>query len=175
MWPFGKNKQIEVSVTAPDVWAPLSGHVLELSEVADPVFANGLLGPGLAILPASGVILSPFDGEVISLFPTGHAIGLRSAAGVECLIHCGIDTVELQGRGFKVDVHLGEKVKRGTRLIEMDLKILAQAGKSLLTPVVITNSDQWNVQIMRKDGEVVAGEDVLFRVVPAVSAVQSEP
>lgn len=170
MWPFSKNKDKNspfVSVTANaqlQIWAPLSGEVLELNQVPDPVFSNGLLGPGMAILPSSGKILAPFDGEVISCFPTGHAIGLKSVNGVECLIHCGIDTVELQGKGFQIKVKQGDKVARGTVLINVDLNVLASAGKNLATPVIITNSDDWHIQIERKEGEVVAGQDVLFQV-----------
>lgn len=178
MWPFSKNKNNHSFNPATDnaqlqIWAPLSGKVLELNQVPDPVFANSLLGPGVAIEPSSGKILAPFDGEIVSSFPTGHAIGLRSAGGVECLIHCGIDTVELQGKGFQVKAKQGDIVKRGQILIEVDLSVLTCAGKSLATPVVITNSDDWQVEIERKEGEVVAGKDVLLQVSRTEAASQS--
>jgi len=168
---FGKNERKDIANVKSQIWAPLSGEIMEFAQVPDPVFANELLGPGLAIYPTSGEILAPFDGEVIALFPTGHAIGLKSTEGVECLIHCGIDTVDLQGKGFKVMVSQGDKVKLGTVLIKADLKLLASKGKNLATPIVITNSDKWSIEFARKDGEVVAGEDVLFLVFP----VSSEP
>ncbi|MHB8073268.1 PTS sugar transporter subunit IIA [Desulfosporosinus fructosivorans] len=166
MWPFGETKQNETETVKAEIWAPLSGKIMALDQVPDPVFANELLGPGLAIYPTSGEILAPFDGEVTALFPTGHAIGLKSKAGVECLIHCGIDTVELKGKGFKVMVSQGDKVKIGSVLIKADLKLIASNGKNLATPIVITNSDQWSLELARKDGEVVAGEDVLFLAFP---------
>lgn len=177
MWPFGNNKKMTFVIATADaqveIWAPLSGKVLELIQVPDPVFSNGLLGPGVAIQPSSGKILAPFDGEVISCFPTGHAIGLRSTSGVECLIHCGIDTVELQGKGFQIKVKQGDKVVRGTVLIDVDLNVLASAGKNLATPIIITNSDDWHMQIERKEGEVVAGQDILFHVSRAGAPSQS--
>lgn len=169
MWPFGKTKRKDIEKVKSQIWAPLSGKIMELAQVPDPMFANELLGPGLVIYPTSGEILAPFDGEVIALFPTGHAIGLKSTGGVECLIHCGIDTVELQGKGFKVMVSQGDKVKLGTVLIKADLKLIASQGKNLATPIVITNSDKWSIEFARKDGEVVAGEDVLFHVSPVRS------
>ena len=169
MWPFGKTERKDSETVKLQIWAPLSGKIMELAQVPDPMFADQLLGPGLAIYPTSGEILAPFDGEVIALFPTGHAIGLKSTGGVECLIHCGIDTVELQGKGFKVMVSQGDQVKLGTVLIKADLKLIASQGKNLVTPIVITNSDQWSIEFARKDGEVVAGEDVLFRVSPVTS------
>ena len=169
MWPFGKTERKDSETVKLQIWAPLSGKIMELAQVPDPMFADQLLGPGLAIYPTSGEILAPFDGEVIALFPTGHAIGLKSTEGVECLIHCGIDTVELQGKGFKVMVSQGDQVKLGTVLIKADLKLIASQGKNLATPIVITNSDQWSIEFARKDGEVVAGEDVLFRVSPVTS------
>jgi len=169
MWLFGKNERKDMAEVITQIWAPLSGKVMESAQVPDPVFADELLGPGLAIYPTSGEILAPFDGEVMVLFPTGHAIGLKSTEGVECLIHCGIDTVDLQGKGFKVMVSQGDKVKLGAVLLKADLKLLASNGKNLATPIVITNSDQWHIEVARKDGEVVAGEDVLFLACPITS------
>lgn len=169
MWPFGKTDRKDIKKVKSQIWAPLSGKIMELNQVPDPMFADELLGPGLAIYPTSGEILAPFDGEVTALFPTGHAIGLKSTGGVECLIHCGIDTVELQGKGFKVMVSQGDKVKLGTVLIKADLKLIASQGKNLATPIVITNSDKWSIEIARKDGEVVAGADVLFFAFPVTS------
>lgn len=169
MWPFGKTERKDIEKMKLQIWAPLSGKIMELDQVPDPMFANELLGPGLAIYPTSGDILAPFDGEVIALFPTGHAIGLKSTGGVECLIHCGIDTVELQGKGFKVMVSQGDKVKLGKVLIKADLKLIASQGKNIATPIVITNSDKWSIEFARKDGGVVAGADVLFFAIPVSS------
>lgn len=147
------------------VYAPVSGSIVPLDHVPDPVFAGRMLGDGVAILPRSGDVLAPFDGEVVSLFPTGHAVGLRSSAGIECLIHIGMDTVELNGTGFQVKIRQGDRVNKGDLLIKADLGILEQAGKSPVTPVVVTNSAVWRLQQL-KEGEAYAGRDILFSVEP---------
>ncbi len=169
MWPFSKTERKDIAKQKSQIWAPLSGKIMELSQVPDPMFAEELLGPGLAIYPTSGEILAPFDGEVTALFPTGHAIGLKSTDGVECLIHCGIDTVQLQGNGFKVMVSQGDQVKLGSVLIKADLKLIGSQGKNLATPIIITNNDKWIIELIRKDGEVVAGADVLIFAFPVTA------
>ncbi len=169
MWPFRKNVSNNCLAQEPQLVAPLSGRVIELEQVPDQVFSSGLMGPGIAIVPASGQILAPFDGEVVSLFPTGHAIGLRAACGVECLIHFGMDTVDLGGKGFTLKVAEGDKVRQGAALIVVDLEFVAAAGKNLVTPIVITNSNGWSVQFVCKGGEVRAGADVLFRFSPVAA------
>ncbi len=144
------------------VYAPLDGRLISLEQVSDPVFAQKMLGDGMAIEPCSGKVLAPFDGEVIAAFPTQHAIGLRCPAGLECLIHVGIDTVSLDGRGFRLLVVQGQMVKQGDPLIELDLDILRSSGKELSTPVVITNSDGWQVKQRSAEQSIVAGKGILF-------------
>ena len=133
-----------------------------MEEVSDPVFAQKMLGDGMAIEPCSGKVLAPFDGEVVAAFPTQHAIGLRCPAGLECLIHVGLDTVSLDGRGFRLLVVQGQMVKQGDPLIELDLDILRSSGKELSTPVVITNSDGWQVKQRSAEQSIVAGKGILF-------------
>lgn len=145
------------------VYAPMSGAIVSLDQVPDPVFSHKMLGDGLAILPSSGDVVSPFDGEVASVFPTGHAIGLCSDTGVECLIHIGIDTVELNGVGFTAKVKPGDKVKKGQLLIQSDLNTIRSAGKAVVTPVIITNSSIWQ-PIQFASGGVRAGSDIIFKV-----------
>lgn len=145
------------------VYAPMSGTVVLLEQVPDPVFSGRMLGDGVAILPAAGDVLAPFDGEVTALFPTGHAIGLCSHTGVECLIHIGIDTVEMNDVGFAAKVKPGDKVKQGQLLIQADLQAIRSAGKEIVTPVIITNSSVWQpAQLV--SGQVRAGSDMLFTV-----------
>ncbi|MDO4791246.1 MAG: sucrose-specific PTS transporter subunit IIBC [Buchananella hordeovulneris] len=120
--------------------APVAGAVVPLEELSDKTFASGLLGPGVAIAPSGGPVVAPFDGEVIVAFPTGHAYGLRSDTGVEVLIHIGMDTVNLGGRGFTPRVQEGQRVKRGQVLAEVDWALLEAEGLQTLTPVVVSNA-----------------------------------
>lgn len=144
------------------VYAPLDGRIISLEEVPDPVFAQKMLGDGIAIEPTSAKVLAPFAGKVVAAFPTQHAIGLRSAAGLECLVHIGIDTVTLNGRGFRLLVEEGQTVKQGKPLIELDLDILRSSGKALCTPVVITNSDCWQIKQRSEEQIISAGNEILF-------------
>jgi glucose-specific phosphotransferase system IIA component len=121
-----------------------------------------MLGDGMAIEPASEQILAPFDGTVVAVFPTGHAIGLRSLAGLECLIHIGIDTVTLNGQGFRLLVKQEQAVRHGTPLINLDLAVLRSTGKDLVTPIVITNSDSWQVAQRWEKPTIESGTDILF-------------
>lgn len=150
------------------IYSPVTGTVVPLEQVPDPVFSGRMLGDGIAVLPSSGEIVAPFDGKVVSLFPTGHAIGLVSEDGIECLIHIGMDTVELNGQGFTLKVSQGDSVKKGKVLIKADLAAISSAGKQIVTPVVITNTAVWKPVALHEGGEVNAGTDILFRVEAAV-------
>lgn len=121
---------------------PIKGNVIPLEEVEDEVFSSGALGKGLAIVPVEGKVLAPFDGTVISVFPTLHAICLESNNGVELLIHVGIDTVSLKGAPFKSYIEKGQKVTSGQLMIEFDIGAISAAGLSLHTPVIITNLEE---------------------------------
>ena len=123
-----------------DSFSPLAGEVLPLSDAEDAAFSEGLLGQGLVILPTIGEIKAPFDGVVMTLFPTKHAIGLISDKGTELLIHIGIDTVELEGQHYKAFVTQGQAVKRGDKLITFDIAAIEAAGFNTQTPVIVTNS-----------------------------------
>lgn len=121
---------------------PIKGNVNPLEEVEDEVFSSGALGKGLAIVPVEGKVLAPFDGTVVSVFPTLHAICLESNNGVELLIHVGIDTVSLKGAPFKSYIEKGQKVTSGQLMIEFDIGAISAAGLSLHTPVIITNLEE---------------------------------
>ena len=148
------------------VTAPIKGRAVPLSEVEDPVFSSGALGPGLAIDPDSGPVVSPVDGEVLVAFPTGHAYGIRSASGVELLIHVGMDTVNLQGEHFTPRVKQHDKVRRGQTLVEVDWKAIEAAGYKTVTPVVVSNAPAFGPLTDEHTGEVERGDD-LFTVEPA--------
>ena len=121
--------------------SPLSGKVVALDQIPDETFASEMMGKTIAILPTSSQVVSPFDGEVMTLFHTHHAIGLLSNDGVELLIHVGIDTVKMNGEGFVAKVSQGDRVVKGQVLIEFDSELIRKKAKSLITPLVITNTD----------------------------------
>ena len=108
-----------------------------------------------------GQVAAPFDGEVTAAFPTGHAYGLKRADGLECLIHIGMDTVQLEGRGFDVKVQAGDKVKMGQTLVTVDLDLVRQSGKSLISPVVFVNGE---AVTLLKTGAVARGEADIVKI-----------
>lgn len=130
-----------VTVASETILAPVAGEVCPLSEVKDEVFSSGAMGQGLAIKPSEGLLKSPVDGTVSLVFPTGHAIGLKSKTGAEILIHIGMDTVELNGEGFEVLVSKDQEVKAGQPLVKFDLDTIKAKGYDLTTPVIITNQE----------------------------------
>ncbi|WP_214828733.1 PTS sugar transporter subunit IIA [Exiguobacterium algae] len=119
--------------------SPMEGDVIPLEDVPDPVFNEKMMGNGIAILPTNGRVVAPCNGTVIQIAPSKHAIGIRSEAGAEILIHIGLDTVELEGRPFTLHVKAGDEVSTGQALMTADLESIHQAGKDSVTPMVVTN------------------------------------
>ena len=147
------------------VASPLAGTVVPLEQVKDESFAKGMLGPGIGIEPADGLVVAPFDGTVTVAFPTGHAYGLKSASGVPVLIHVGMDTVKLEGKGFTPRVAKGDVVRRGDVLAEVDLDVIRAAGYETITPVVVTNKKKLGAVTPVASGEIQRG-DALLDVAP---------
>ena len=131
------------SETEKELYSPLKGEAIKLSEVPDDTFANEILGKGMAVIPKEGLVTAPVDGEVSTLFDTLHAIGITGDNGVEILIHVGINTVELEGKYYKALVKEGDRVTKGQPLLECDLEGIRNAGYNTVTPVIITNSDEY--------------------------------
>ena len=136
---FSDEAKADLTLTS-----PMAGTTVALSDVADEAFAAGALGPGIAVSPAaSAVVVAPCDGKVSVAFPTGHAYGIKSASGVQVLIHIGMDTVKLEGRGFTPRVAKGDVVKRGDVLAEVDWDVIREAGYDTITPMVVTNKKKF--------------------------------
>ncbi|MEZ3500112.1 PTS beta-glucoside transporter subunit IIABC [Pantoea sp. KPR_PJ] len=152
-----------VAVTTGDdeVLSPMTGTLLPLDQVPDSTFASGLLGKGVAIIPSDNRVTAPFAGEVASLFQTRHAIGLLSNSGIEILIHVGIDTVKLDGRPFIARVKVGDKVQPGDVLLEFDRQQIIEAGYSLTTPVIVSNSDEYREVVSVTAASIKAGAPLL--------------
>lgn len=141
--------------------SPLAGRVLPLNEVQDQVFSSGAMGKGIAIDPANGTLVAPADGTITTLFPTGHAIGLTTTDGVEILMHIGMDTVELEGKGFEIFVKQEDQVKKGDLLVKFDLSLIKEAGYSTVTPIVVTNTPNYLDVLDMNQEDVLQGEDFL--------------
>lgn len=127
---------------------PIDGQVIKIEAVPDPAFSQKMLGDGFAIKPSEGKVYSPVSGKILQRFPTNHAIGIESTEGLEILIHFGINTVELNGEGFKNHVDVGDVVEAGKLLLEVDLDYVKKQEKSLITPIVFTKSDQIKNQVI---------------------------
>lgn len=143
------------------LFSPLKGTVLRLEDVEDEAFSSGVLGKGAAILPEEGALYAPADGTISVMFPTGHAIGMMSEGGAEILMHVGMDTVQLDGKGFQPLIQSGDRVKKGQKLLEFDLQLIRDAGYSLVTPVLVTNPDAYGAVKAAEPGAITVGEKFL--------------
>lgn len=156
---FSKKEETVEEVVAPteavvetgaaiELISPLTGQAKELSQATDPVFASGVMGQGVLIDPIEGILVAPVDGEVSVLFPTNHAVGITATNGVELLMHIGMDTVGLEGKGFTAHVKQGDKVKAGDKLISFDIDVIKAAGLVAETPVIVTNQTDFDTQVI---------------------------
>lgn len=148
-------------VGAPEIKAPVSGELVRLGDVKDKVFASGALGNGLGIVPSHGQVYAPFAGTVVTAFPTGHAFGIKSPDGLEVLIHIGIDTVQLDGKGFASAVTQGQEVEAGDLLCTVDLEAITAAGYDTTTVVVVTNTAQFAAVLPAEGHEVTHGDTAI--------------
>ncbi|MBO0472161.1 PTS glucose transporter subunit IIA [Enterococcus ureasiticus] len=148
-----------------DVFSPVEGKVLPLSEARDGAFSEGIMGKGVVVEPTKGEIVAPFDGTVMTLFPTKHAIGLISDNGTELLIHIGIDTVQLEGEGFESFVVQNAKVKKGDKLVTFDIKAIEEAGYSTQVPIIITNTPDYADVIATSESSIKQGDLLITAII----------
>lgn len=151
-----KAESIKITVDS-----PLEGRIIPLSEVQDEVFSEEIVGKGAAVIPSKGEIHAPSEGEILSVFDTGHALGMRTADGVELLIHIGLNTVELKGKHFQTHTKQGDHVKKGDLLISFDMEAIQKAGYDITTPVLVSNTADYLDIVAKKEG---AAGDALITV-----------
>ena len=156
-----EDGQTVLNIGVKEIKSPISGKVIELEKVNDPVFSSGAMGKGVAIDPTDNKVYAPFNGTIEFIADTKHAIGLLSEDGVEVLIHVGMDTVKMQGRGFNVKTSVNSKVKAGDLLLEFDRSAIEKEGYPLVTPVVITNSDEYEDKALCINEEVKNGKSII--------------
>ena len=141
--------------------SPIKGEVVKLKDIQDDAFASGVLGNGVAIIPTEGRVVAPVDGEITTLFPSLHAIGITSKNGVEILIHVGLDTVQLEGKGFNAHIKQGDKVIKGQVLLDFNIEEIKEAGYSVVTPIVVTNTAEYLEVVETKSKEVDRGNNLI--------------
>lgn len=140
LFDFKKTKELAIAM-------PITGEIIELEKVPDEMFSTKMMGDGFAIVPSSGEIFAPVAGEVVTLFPTLHAIGMKTQEGIEILIHFGMDTVNLKGEGFVAHIEQGDVVAKGDKLVSVDINIIKDKVPSLITPIIFTNSSNYKIEI----------------------------
>ena len=156
-----KESNQKVVINKEELMSPIKGKTIPLTEIKDDAFNSGVLGKGIGIIPSEGKVVAPFDGTVVTLFPTKHAIGLVSENGCEMLIHVGLNTVQLEGKYFEALVNQGEMVKKGQTLVTFDIKSIQAEGYCLETPIIITNYQDYVDVIETKDTEIKTTDKLL--------------
>ena len=152
------NKEVKTEGKEVEIQSPLTGEVISLKEVPDEVFASGVAGKGIAVKPSVGEVKAPCDGVISMFFPSGHAIGIVADDGTELLIHIGLNTVMLEGKGFEALVKQGDKVKAGQLLLKFDMEYIEKQGYSLISPVLVTNAEEHREVRVSCNKQVKAGE-----------------
>lgn len=142
--------------------SPVEGTCVALAEVPDDVFANKIMGDGVAFVWEDDIVYSPCTGSIVTIASTRHAIGIKSHSGIEMLIHVGLDTVELAGKGFEVLVELRQKVRVGTPLLKIDRQVMKEHQINLITPLIITNSDHYRLTLNHVGQKVERGKSVVI-------------
>ncbi|ETA79741.1 PTS sugar transporter subunit IIA [Youngiibacter fragilis] len=155
------NKLDPVKLEKNTVYAPVAGELISLADFPDETFSEGILGQGCGIRPSEELVKAPFDGEVVALLKSYHALGLRSNNGIELLIHVGVDTVTMEGRGFTPFVKIGDKIAMGQDLLRFSMSEIHAAGFDASVAVVVTNSDAFKTIEAKESSMVGFGEPIL--------------
>ncbi|QCI16904.1 PTS glucose transporter subunit IIA [Buchnera aphidicola (Aphis helianthi)] len=155
------NSKKSNSLKKIDIFAPVSGEIVNIEDVPDVVFAKKIVGDGIAIKPSGNKIISPINGTIGKILDSKHAFSVLSEDGVELFVHFGIDTIKLKGEGFKQIAKDNQKVKIGDIIILFDLNILEKTARSILTPVVISNMEKFK-KIEKSSGSIIAGETIIM-------------
>lgn len=145
-----------------EIYSPIKGNSVTLDKVNDPVFSNKMIGDGVAILPEGNFVCAPCEGRIIQIFPTNHAFGIVTEDGLEVLVHIGLDTVELKGKGFKRLMEVGENVTVGEKIIEVDFDFLKSENKDIITPIVFTNMEM--IEKIEKIENKLETSDVIMKI-----------
>ncbi|QPS70542.1 beta-glucoside-specific PTS transporter subunit IIABC [Lactococcus garvieae] len=169
------NATVSKRANEEHISTPLEGKVLPLAEAKDPAFAAGVMGKGVVIEPTVGEVYAPFDGKVMTVFPTKHAIGLISDQGTEVLIHVGIDTVQLEGENFEAFITQGQNIKKGDLLLKFDIAAIEEAGYSTQVPIIVTNTSDFIDIVPTEKVFLHKGEELLTGLVENVSNLTVQP
>ena len=162
--PAAKPQAVANAKTVESLVSPITGDVVALEQVPDEAFASKAVGDGIAVKPTSNIVVAPAAGTVVKIFSTNHAFCLETNNGAEIVVHMGIDTVALEGKGFKRLVEEGTDVKAGEPILEMDLDFLNANARSMISPVVCSNSDDYSALVILASGKVVAGQTPLYEI-----------
>lgn len=146
---------------ATDFAAPFDGLMMEIEEVPDPVFSNKTVGDGFAIEMKDGKVYSPVNGKVVAVFPTGHAIGIKADDRNDYLIHLGLNTVDYKGKGFSTKVKVGQSVKKGDLISEVDLDFFKENSVCMVCPIIVTNANQRKIRILKKEAVKAKEEGII--------------
>jgi PTS system glucose-specific IIA component len=164
LFGLGKKEASPVQPQQEVIHAPITGKLVAIEDVPDPTFGQKMMGDGVAIEPTEGKVVAPVDGEIMQVFPTKHAIGIKTKGGLELLLHIGLETVNMKGEGFTTHVKEGDKVQVGDTLVDFDLALIKEKAASTITPIVITNMDHMDSVIKESATDVVRGETPLLTV-----------
>jgi len=162
---FSKWRKKNTESKVLEILSPLTGEAVPLAQVPDEAFAGGHMGPGIAVEPSEGRLVAPFDGKVVHVIKSNHAVMMKHSSGLQFLFHLGINTVSLKGEGFTAHVSVGDKVKAGQLLIEFDIAAIREAGYPVISPIIVTNAGEVTSSVEPITGPVTAGSSVILKAV----------
>lgn len=155
---FKRKKEI-------DVKSSFAGKVVSLENVKDSVFSEKVLGDGIAVSPEDGTLYAPVSGKVVTIFDTKHAIGFELKNNIIVLMHIGIDTVELGGKGFKLNIKTGDRVSEGQEIGKIDINYIKSKKKDTITPILITNHEKYKISYEKNNGDTVKAGETIFKII----------